>query len=249
MSCSPSSIIAGIPGWEQASVRELTGGLSNHTWLLEAEGRKAVLKIDGSPRSAPFNTREAEASIQTRAAEHGLATRVLHVTDTVYMTEYLEGDVWTRKDFDDDAKLAGLAEVLRKLHVLPLTGRTFDARQAAQQYASEIADADPGLVSENLRIIEEMPGPRELACCHNDLVAENIISTPEVRLLDWEYACDNDPLFDLATITAHHDLSADRRDFLLDAYFDGDGDRWEQRLTEFERAYRALLWLWNAARG
>ena len=54
------------------------------------------------------------------------------------------------------------------------------------------------------------------------LVAGNIIATPAIRFLDWEYACDNDQFFDLATVVAHHDLSDDRADFLLNAYFDGN---------------------------
>jgi hypothetical protein len=36
-------------------------------------------------------------------------------------------------------------------------------------------------------------------------------------------------------------------DLLLDAYFDGDGERWRQYLLSYERYYDALHWLWNAA--
>ena len=86
-----------------------------------------------------------------------------------------------------------------------------------------------------------------LCCCHNDLVAENIISTPDILLLDWEYACDNDPLFDIAVVVAHHGLSAGQADVLLDAYFDGDGDSWRHQLAIQQRLYNALNCLWAAA--
>ena len=249
MTRSPGSVLAGIPGWERASASELKGGLSNHTWLVEAHGRKAVLKFDPQPREAPFNSREAEARIQAEAAEQRLASRVLYVTDTVYLTEYLEGEVWTPRHFDDDAKLEQLALALRRLHSLPLTGRAFDALDAARGYAVRIDSALADQVGNCLQIIEATPRPQDYCCCHNDLVAENIVATPDLRFLDWEYACDNDPLFDLATVVAHHELPGERRDLLLDAYFEGDGDRWKVRLAEFERVYRALLWLWSAARG
>ena len=88
-----------------------------------------------------------------------------------------------------------------------------------------------------------------LCCCHNDLVAENIISAPEIRFLDWEYACDNDPLFDLAIVVAHHDLSERQAGVLLDAYFDGDGARWREQLDVQMRLYGALNWLWAKACG
>ena len=245
---TPAAALKGIPGWECASVRELTGGMSNQTCLVEAAGRKAVLKIDPQPRGTPFNTRGAEARIQSTAAEHELASRVLYATETVYMTEYLEGEVWTPAHLADDGNLVRLAAALRKLHALPTTGREFDAIGAAREYAGNISGADRDQVRDCLQTVEAMPRPQKLCCCHNDLVAENIIATPRIHFLDWEYASDNGPLFDLATVVAHHDLSADRRDMLLDAYFDGDAARYSDRLAEFERVYRALLWLWSAAR-
>jgi thiamine kinase-like enzyme len=93
-----------------------------------------------------------------------------------------------------------------------------------------------------------MPLSNNICCCHNDLVAANIIATPELRFLDWEYACDNDPLFDFATVVAHHNLSSARMDYLLNAYFNGDGQRWREHLARQTKLYEALLWLWEAAR-
>jgi thiamine kinase-like enzyme len=248
VSKSPQAVLAGLPGWENATVVELAGGLSNRSWLVEAAKRKAVLKIDDQPRSAPYNSRKAEAQIQARAAREGLANRVLYVTDTVYMTEYLEGTVWSPADLDDDEKLGHLAAALRRLHSLPLTGRVFDARQAARQYAKRSGDADPERLGHCMRVIDEMPAPHHLCCCHNDLVAGNIIATPELRFLDWEYACDNDPFFDLATVAAHHELNEHQIETLLDAYFDGKGARWRQHLDRQAEAYSALLYLWERAR-
>ncbi len=201
-------------------MEELAGGLSNQTWLVTAGERRAILKIDERPRGVPFNTRAAEAQVQTQAAQAGLASPVLFTSDTVYMTEYVDGVVWSSASLDDDENLDHLASALKKLHALPLTGRKFDAIGAAHDYASSITDADPVKVRDSVQIIESMLLSNNICCCHNDLVAANIIATPELRFLDWEYACDNDPLFDLATVVAHHRLSAERSDYLLNAYFD-----------------------------
>lgn len=248
MNKTVESVLAQIPGWEDATHCELTGGLSNRTLLVEAGSRRAVLKIDETPRQAPFNSRRREAQIQMSAADAGLANPVLFVSDTVYMTEYLGGTVWSRACFDTDANIAELAVALKKLHALPLTGRTFDPVGAARQYVNEVDGPDPDMVRRCLRRIEESPLPQNLCCCHNDLVAENIIATPEVRFLDWEYACDNDPFFDLATVVAHHKLTPRQSDYLLDAYFDGDGARWREQLAGQADVYEALLWLWTESR-
>jgi len=245
---TPEEALLTVPGWESAAYCELSGGYSNRTYLVESGDAKAVLKIDDGFRSSPYNARKVEAQIQTRAADEGLAGRVLFVSDTVYMTEYLEGITWSGECLEDNTNLDVLAAGLKKLHALPLTGRTFDATSAARDYVQQIEDADPELVSACLRKVEAGPMPHNLCCCHNDLVAANIINTPEIRFLDWEYACDNDPFFDLATVVAHHDLSAEQSDYLLDAYFDGDGTRWREQLTRQASVYEALLWLWEAAR-
>jgi thiamine kinase len=246
--CGPEAVLAAIPGWQGATYRELSGGLSNRTLLVEAGDRSAVLKIDERPRQPPFNTRRAEALVQTTAADHGLANRVLYVADTVFMTEYLEGEVWSGEELEGGANLVALARALRRLHALPLTGRVFDAIGAARNYARRAGSTDADRVRECLQRIESMPLPHNLCCCHNDLVAANIIAAPDIRFLDWEYACDNDPFFDLATVAAHHRLPQDRIDRLLDAYFDGDGARWREQLARMAGFYDALLWLWQASR-
>jgi thiamine kinase-like enzyme len=245
---SPEAVLSGLPDWAGASYEELSGGLTNTTWLVERDGRRAVLKIDDGPRDAPFNPRRKEAEIQSRAADQGLANAVLLATDTVYMTEYVDGVVWSLDCLEDDANIEQLAVALRKLHALPLTGRTFDAMGAAREYVGWIADPDDAKVNDCLRRIGAGPLPPNLCCCHNDLVVTNIINTPETRFLDWEYACDNDPFFDLATIAAHHDLSTAQCRTLLDAYFDGNGERWYGQLARQADVYASLLYLWQLSR-
>jgi thiamine kinase-like enzyme len=66
--------------------------------------------------------------------------------------------------------------------------------------------------------------------------------------LDWEYACDNDPFFDLATIVEHHELDDAQSLRLLNAYFDGDGERWSDNLKMQRKLYLALLCLWMGSR-
>ena len=248
MSETPESVLADLPQWADATISQLDGGLTNRTWLVDTGNRKAVLKIDKAPRSLPYNSRPTEAQIQMRAAAEGLANRVLLATDTVYMTEYAEGVVWSRDCLEEDAILEQLAAALRRLHALPLTGRTFDAIGAARAYARRIVAGDDAKVRDCLKKVENGPRPPNLCCCHNDLVVDNILSTPETRFLDWEYACDNDPFFDLATIVAHHDLNERQIKTLLHAYFDGNGEQWREQLDRQADVYSALLYLWEQAR-
>ena len=244
----PEAVINDLPDWQGASHTELSGGLSNRTWLIEKNDRRAVLKIDDHPRTAPYNERRAEADVQTIAAEAGLANKVLFASGQVYLTEFVEGTVWDPTHLDQEGKIEQLASSLRRLHSLPRSGRTFDAVGAAEGYARSVEGSDSKLISLCLGVIKETKLPAHLCCCHNDLVAENIIATPELKFLDWEYACDNDPMFDLATIVEHHELGEGQARTLLDAYFDGAGERWYPKLVKKQQLYLALFWLWLAAR-
>lgn len=241
-------VIAAIPGWRGASIRVLPGGLTNRNYLVETECRRGVLKVDATPRSSPLNSRADEAAAQKQGAQNGLANDVLYFDETTYLVEYVDGDVWTPQHFDDDANLTQLAAALRKLHALPLTGRVFDAKAAANRYRAELEGTDAINAKQHVALIESMRQPKNICCCHNDLVAANILVTSELRFLDWEYACDNDPFFDLATVVEHHELSNRQAEFLLNAYFDGDGMRWRKQLADQQRLYKSLLWLWLAAR-
>jgi len=247
MTITPSDVLADIPGWEGASCTELTGGLTNKSWRVVQGERSGVLKIDKLARGLPFNIRCDEANVQNMAAKSGLAPNVILANDELLFTEFVEGTVWKRSCLEKQGNLELLAITLKRVHSLPLTGRSFDATIAAKRYVEKITDLDPEVVERCTAIIFNMCLPQNLCCCHNDLVAENIITTPALMFLDWEYACDNDPFFDLATIVEHHELSESQAALFLDAYFDGDGSRWRKNLEKHRMLYLALLCLWMAS--
>jgi thiamine kinase-like enzyme len=245
---TPEEVLVDIPGWEGASCTELNGGLTNRTWRVTAGGKEGVLKIDDGPREAPFNTRCAEANTQNIAARAGLAPHIILANDGLFFTEFVEGVVWQRSCLEEDSNLELIAAALQRLHALPLTGRSFDAGVAAKRYVERIAGLDADVVQKCTEIISRMRRPQNLCCCHNDLVAENLITTPDLKFLDWEYACDNDPFFDIATVVEHHELSDAQVTKLLDAYLGGDGQRWREHLEKQRKLYLALLCLWMGSR-
>ncbi len=242
------SVLIQVPGWQGATLRELFGGLTNRTWLVEKDGNRAVLKIDEEVRDAPHGSRVEEAAVQALAAATGLAGDVLYADDVTLMTEYVEGTVWESAALEQDDNIERVAVALRRLHALPLSGRAFSAAVAARRYAGRIEKRHEALVNRCVQVVESIPQTSDLRCCHNDLVAAKMIATPDIMFLDWEYACDNDPLFDLATVIEHHQLSDELAERLLDAYFDGNAGAWRGRLAGQQSLYRALYWLWLAAR-
>jgi thiamine kinase-like enzyme len=98
------------------------------------------------------------------------------------------------------------------------------------------------------RIVGETDPLADVRCCHNDVVAANIVGRDPPMLLDWEYASDNDPLFDLASVIAYHCLDDRAADLLLRAYTgDATKELFEQLVIQ-RRLNDALHWLWLAVR-
>ena len=244
---SPQTVLERIEGWRRSDIEELDGGLTNRTYLVTSGSKRAVLKVDDEPRGKPFNAREVEAGIQQSAHAAGLAPDVLYCDERCLLVEFVEGEVWTAEHLASVENLEKLGRALQRVHALPSSGRTFDASGAARIYADLIDKRHSAEVRDRIEVIDSMPKSVDLCLCHNDLVAENIIDTDKLQFLDWEYACDNDPLFDLATVVAHHELDEAQTDALLGAYFGGAWHTWRSELERQVSNYKALLWLWNAA--
>ena len=67
-------------------------------------------------------------------------------------------------------------------------------------------------------------------------------------MIDWEFSCDHDPLFDLASAIGFHNLDDERAGVLLSAYLGGSDPAAVERLSEQVRVYDAIQWLWLATR-
>ena len=245
----PARILARLPGWENARSSLIARGSNNVVWRLRVGSREAILKLGLAAREFPLNSRADEARVQAVAAGAGLAPAVLYVDDEVLLEEYVPGPAWTGKTLARPGHLEQLGRTLKRLHALPPTGRRFPLMEAALHYYARLPpDADRALAERCLASLTAVAAPGTPRCCHNDVVAGNIMSAPGLVLIDWEYAADNDAMFDLATVVVHHRIGPAGRDRLLSACFDGAAADYRERLLDSCKAYRALAWLWRASR-
>ncbi|MGB5245008.1 MAG: phosphotransferase [Woeseia sp.] len=248
------ALLSSIPGWRArpAQLTPLHGGLQHDVYLVESIGYKYVLRVASEVVAAGGGSRELECYLQQQAAGQGLAAPVLF-SDTrrgLILMEYLHGQVLTPTELAAPDMLRELGELLRQLHALPLCGVNFDPSAAADDYLAELGEdlPDSSIAQHCLDIIVATPRPRERRCCHNDLIAANMIRGTTLRLIDFEYACDNEPMFDLASVLCWHNLGSDERDVLLQAYARNITDDINARLDAQCRLFDALQWLWLAVR-
>lgn len=243
-----------VPGWhrDETRVEELSGGLTNRVYRLRSNAQEGVLRLDAEAQDAVGPDRRFELEIMDAAAKAGIAPAILFadVDAGILVTEYLHGTVWQASDLESERNIEALALLLRRVHELPKCGSAMDVARIAGKYAAFLdAHLELRAFAETcVQIVTESPVPHQVTCCHNDVVATNVVDCGGLKLLDWEYACDNEPLFDLASLIGFHDFDKSRRDALLGAYTGGIDTELQERLGEQLRVYDALQWLWLATR-
>ena len=243
-----------IPGMNANDFRieVLSGGLTNRVFKLSNNDDAYVLRLDAEHTAQLGLDRATERTILEFAYAKGLAPEIVHMDESggVLLLRYIDGRVWTVDDLLDSEKIELLADLLRRVHALPLSGKKFDADAIADTYLNSLEkEANTRELGKYCRDIVRSVGATGCqSCCHNDVVAGNIISTPNLMLLDWEYASDNDPLFDLASLIAFHELDDISSMTLLSAYAGGSTAELRERLALQVRLYNALYGLWLASR-
>lgn len=247
------AVLSGVPGLQQARVVEcLMDGPTNTSYRVARDGESFVLRLDKPQTRMLGLDRDSEYTVCAAVAAAGLTPPHLYVDRAagVCLRPFVPGRSMRCDELLDPRVLGRLAGLLRRLHRLPPVGSPFDPVSAARRYAEQVATPQAiGLAGEAARLmalIREYSSP--LAICHNDLVAENLLLTPdrEIVLIDWEYAATGDPFFDLAVVVRHHGLSDSLASGFLEAYLEGPPSGSErQRFALHCAFYGCLLELWN----
>jgi len=251
------AISASVPGWEGRArvVGELEGGITNRNLLVAVGAERFVVRRCGRDTHLLEIDRDREVEASSRAASLGIGPEVVDwlPESEALITRFVEGEPATAADIARPEVLAVVVARLRRFHDSgPLSGDfdafripgrheavarergvvTPEAYRRAAGFAAEIADA-----------FSVRPDPR--VPCHNDLLSTNIILTADgVRILDWEYAGNNNCYFDLANLAVNNGFGPDLEERLIRAYF-GAVDRHRLarlRLMRIISDFREATW-------
>ncbi len=211
----------------EGRVTRIDGGLSNRAWRLDANGERWFVRL-GHPQAARLGVdRGSECAVLHAVAAAGLAPGV-HAcvpADGLLVTRFIEGRTWARTDARSPDSLRRVAGCLRRLHELPVPDgvhRVDYARQAERLAADQPAHDATGAVlarraAESFARIGD--GGYATALCHNDLHHLNLLDDGDrLWLVDWEYSGCGNPLFDVASFLALHDLGPDPTEAFLQSY-------------------------------
>ena len=250
-----------IPMLKDMPVEEITaerlGGLTNLVYCLTYKNQKKLLRIPGSGTDE-FINRQNEKHDAMVAAESGVSAKVLFFdsSDGLMLSEFIEGDTLNEERFQNLGSVRRSGEALRQMHQHGQKFKNrFDVFEKIDEYLTLVkklnADVPDGyemVKSEAKKIRSVMEAkPVDLVPCHCDPLAENFIDNGEkVFIIDWEYAGNNDPMWDLGDLSVEANFGQEQDKVLLESYFAGPPPKDQVSRMVIYKVLCDLLWtLWG----
>jgi thiamine kinase-like enzyme len=225
------------------SYHTVSGGISNTNFRVEVEGDalEYFLKIPGRGTEM-FIDRKAARAASKQAEALGIGPRTFDYLDhmDIEMSEFLaDRRASTHRDFVDPAFRAAAVRIYRRFHEappLPLTKTVFDMIEEHYAQVKQLG----GYWSEDhawlyrqymqARAALEAAG-LDLVPCFNDPMPGNFLvgDDKSIKLIDFEYASNNERLYDLAIWSGEHFFSEDVDQEIIEEYFGRYDKRWHAR--------------------
>ncbi|NLW14875.1 MAG: phosphotransferase [Erysipelothrix sp.] len=223
-------------------VKYIESGLTNDNYIVTLQNMKCVLRIPRIENKGLFDYNHEYKVL--KLIEHlNLDTKLLYYNKNTGLkcNNYIENVETYQNSY-----IVRAAKLIKKLHSANLiSGETFDIKDKFNQFKIRITKAlydtefahhyIDDLKLENVRL------------CHNDLVEGNLLfSDTKDYLIDYEYASDNDPFFDIMSFITENDImDPSLRKLFYDTYFERSlSDLEEKRLEQFEIAHHVLWCEW-----
>jgi thiamine kinase-like enzyme len=225
-------------------LKKLNKGLTNQNFLIHTAHHALVFRLPYADQSNIVN-RAHEAAAMRAVAPFNLDFETLYFDPStgVKMTRYVEAF----RSFDEtqaEARIERTATLMRRLHALNTTiGFAFDPIQRYRQYRSHVKKPRIEDTHAEVTLTQIQALKRPMTLCHNDWVEGNIgFTDAKDYLIDYEYAGDNDPYFDVMSFITENTLSVDEEQRFIEAYFQRTLDANERSDLELYRDLHNLLW-------
>lgn len=225
-------------------VTEVEGGLTNRIVRVRTDEQDVVVRLSDDDSTLLAIDRDAEHVNSRRAADAGAAPAIVDFLpgEGVLVVEWVEGRTYGPEDLRDETNLLRVADACRLLHAGERFDGDFDMRVIHRRYLDivtsrgfRLPDGYLDLQPAAERVAAALDvGRQPTVPCHNDLLAANFLDDGErVWIIDYEYAGNNDPDFELGNIWAESALDDEHLAALAGAYLGRHDD---------VRIARARLW-------
>lgn len=220
-------------------IKRFSGGMSNYTYLIEVEDELYTYRIPGK-NSEVFIDREIESkNLQTiKKLKINCENVFINIENGHKMSKYIEGEDLSLSKVDYNE----VASTLKKLHNSNLKAiNNYDKLKRLSYYEKLIDNNDEKYNDIKLKVLNEIVkySDVEQVFCHGDSQKSNFIKSNNLYLLDWEFAGNNDPYYDIACFG-----NVDFNDAinLLEAYLQEKPSEDDLKRLILNRCFQCLQW-------
>ena len=194
----------------------LSGGRSNRSFLLDSDGNKMVLRLNGADSFLPDTSRSGEIRIWQAASNQGIAPPLCYVDeDTKYLVStYIKSSLPPQPQLDET--FTGQAfDLLSRCHQLKIEAASIDYASHIRHYWQII---EAKAQSPNQALHKQRKPMRSMlesliasntptGLCHHDPVIANFVGNlNRLYLIDWEYAAHGLQIMDYAALAVEWGL-------------------------------------------
>ncbi|MCC5854216.1 MAG: phosphotransferase [Idiomarina sp.] len=198
--------------------------LTNRTWKIDNGQKQFLVKNYRHDHALGRNAHQVVA-LDKQVAEAGMGPRVEWASEAegLVVSEFLVGNLVELRA-DEVQRIRTLGSALAKIHHLRPDQPRWTLRERLHRYCEVLERHDPELAARCYQDVESYEryltaweeGPRVF--CHHDLSIDHIFLTPEIKIIDWEYAGYSNPAADLAMTVIMNDLHDEQIDWVLEGY-------------------------------
>ncbi|MDZ4734918.1 MAG: choline/ethanolamine kinase family protein [Rhodospirillaceae bacterium] len=234
------------------------GGLTNRNYRIDWRGKSYVLRIPGEGTSE-YIDRKAEAQNARIASDADVNAPLAFFdpTDGAMVTGFIEGGITMNGErFKQRGRPARAAVALHRMHEFkqPFASR-FELFAQIDAYldllrkkGATIPDGYDAVQKEAEKVRAALnANPAPLVPSHCDPLAENFLDTGDrMWVVDWEYAGNNDPMWDLGDVSVEAGFDESQDAEMMEAYFGGRPPADQYGRMVMYKAMCDLLWtLWG----
>ena len=239
------SLIQQIFNKDATNIVKLEKGLTNKNYKITVDNKDYVLRVPYEDSAHVVNYVNEEKALQlVKSLDIDVKTVYYNPNNGIKVTKYVD-NLLGFNEYTSFDKYEKVGKLMRKLHSLKtLSHNEFDPIKIFKTYRNHI---EHPMISDDraLLFINYVQENRQVSTlCHNDWVADNIgFHTQREYLLDYEYAGDNDPMFDVTSFLSENNITNPifRHQF-LEAYFDKQYPKNLEQTLMYWEGFHHLLW-------
>ncbi len=253
------SSISGFRELDPASIAVTRlGGLTNRNYKIDSALGSHVLRLAGEG-TGDYIDRKAEYHNASIASGAGVNAEIVFfdVDDGTMISRYIDNsatmDIKALRDLET---LRRTGRAFRRLHECGNDFRgQFELFQQIDQYLGVLRERQAALpdgysdVQRDAELVRSALSMHHLPNkpCHCDPMVENCIDDGDkMYIIDFEYAGNNDPMWDLGDISVEGDFTAEQDREFLTAYFGHEPKAFDVGRMVMYKAMCDLLWtLWG----